>query len=104
MRPAGSGKTTAENTLNDAVAGAAQSDPARALLMRPWGATDCHGAVFARTAQMPGAEAGVAVRQGDRGAAQVEKAPEALVLCLAAVWVGAVLLPPNPACSEPGPA
>jgi malonyl-CoA/methylmalonyl-CoA synthetase len=73
----------------------ADADPDRPFLSEPGQPCLSYGALRTRTAQMAAALTGHDVGFGDRVTAQVEKSPEALILYLACLWIGAVYMPLN---------
>lgn len=75
----------------------ALADPDRPFLLLPDGATVTYGGLLAKTGQYANALATLGIVKGDRVALQVAKCPEALVLYLACLRIGAAFLPLNPA-------
>ncbi len=69
----------------------------RVFLRTPKGGTLTYGDVMDRSARLAHALFESGVRPGDRVAVQVEKSPEAILLCLACARAGAVYLPLNTA-------
>ncbi len=59
-----------------------------------------YGALIDATAQMAGALVACDVKRGDRVTAQVEKTPDALILYLACLWIGAIYMPLNTGYTE----
>ena len=77
----------------DWISGAA--DPERVFLECEDGSVLTYGALGDDVAQMGAALIRLGVKPGDRVTAQVEKSPEALILYLACLWIGAVYMPLN---------
>lgn len=77
----------------DCISGAANH--AAVFLEREDGSVLTYGALAGAVEQMGAALLNLGVRPGDRVTAQVEKSPEALILYLACLWVGAVYMPLN---------
>ncbi|HEX4080455.1 MAG TPA: malonyl-CoA synthase [Rhizomicrobium sp.] len=76
---------------------AAMPDTGRVFLRLADGRILTYGDMLARSGQFANLFRSIGVRPGDRLAAQVEKSPEALLLYLACLRMGAVYLPLNPA-------
>ena len=81
------------NHLFDAIRAAAR--PEAAFIETPAGRNWTYGDMLAQSGQLANALVKLGVQPGDRVAVQVEKSPEALMLYLACVRVGAVYLPLN---------
>lgn len=76
-------------------------DPSALLLEAPDGTRLTYGGAQRRTARLAHAFRALGVRPGDRVAVQIEKSPLALLLYLACMRTGAVLVPMNPAYTDP---
>jgi malonyl-CoA/methylmalonyl-CoA synthetase len=76
---------------------AAMPDRARVFLRFGDGRILTYGDMLARSGQFASLFRSIGVRPGDRLAAQVEKSPEALLVYLACLRMGAIYLPLNPA-------
>ena len=72
-------------------------DQSRAFLERPDGSVLTYADLLDRSGKLANTLLALGVKPGDRVAAQVEKTPEALLLYLASLRVGAVYLPLNTA-------
>ncbi len=79
----------------DWIARAADEAPARPFLVTPEGRRLTYGELADAVGRMGGALVAHGARPGDRVTAQIEKSPEALILYLACLWVGAVYMPLN---------
>src|SRR5207248_9065656 len=72
-------------------------DSSRVFLERPDGSVLTYADLLDSSGRLATALLGLGVKPGDRVAAQVEKTPEALLLYLATLRLGAVYLPLNTA-------
>ena len=72
-------------------------DPKAPWLVTPKGETCCYGDIDDTTARYAGALHTLGLRPGDRLLAQVDKSPEALLLYLATLRLGAIFVPLNTA-------
>src|SRR5215471_7070468 len=72
-------------------------DRSRVFVERPDGTVLTYADLLDRSARLANTLLALGVKPGDRVAAQVEKTPEALLLYLATLRVGAVYLPLNTA-------
>ncbi len=81
--------------------GLGRRDPAAPFLEVPGGEPLTYGDADRGSARIAGALVSLRVTPGDRVAVQVEKSPLAILLYLACVRAGAVLVPMNPAYSDP---
>ena len=72
-------------------------DRSRVFLERPDGTVLTYSGLLHRSSRLANTLLALGVKPGDRVAAQVEKTPEALLLYLATLRVGAVYLPLNTA-------
>lgn len=73
----------------------AARDPARVWLIDESGEQSDYATLLAACRTMAGRLVSLGVAPGDRVAAQVEKSPEALILYLACLWIGAIYMPLN---------
>jgi malonyl-CoA/methylmalonyl-CoA synthetase len=87
-------------TLPHLFAAGRPADPGTVLFEVPGGATITYADADEATARIGRALSELGVRDGDRVAVHVEKSPEALLVYLACVRIGAVLLPMNPAYTD----
>ncbi|MCU1373566.1 MAG: malonyl-CoA synthase [Actinomycetia bacterium] len=88
---------TAPGTLQELFRRGRPADADTVLLEVPGGERVTYGQADRRSAQLAHALVAAGVGTGDRVAAQVAKSPDAVLLYLACVRVGAALLPMNPA-------
>ena len=77
-----------------------QTDPNRLFLRTPEGRAITYGELLALSGRQAAALASLGVRAGDRVAVQVEKSPEAFLLYLACLRLGAVYVPLNTAFTQ----
>ena len=72
-------------------------DPKAPWLVTPAGEGCCYGDIDDTTARYAGALQALGLRPGDRLLAQIDKSPEALLLYLATLRLGAIFVPLNTA-------
>ncbi|MGH8744006.1 MAG: AMP-binding protein, partial [Burkholderiales bacterium] len=78
-----------------------ETDPGRIFIETPEGKTYTYQDLAEMSGRIAGALARRSVIAGDRVVAQVDKSPEAFMLCIACLQLGAVFVPLNPAHTIP---
>src|SRR5437879_9392456 len=94
-------QTTASSVIDPAewVESAAREHPQRLFLRTPAGQQLSYEALLEQSARVASALMRRGVVCGDRVAARVEKSPQAVLLYVACLRLGAVFVPINPACT-----